>query len=128
MIHKHIPTNNKEIMKFTMFIAFAVATAATVTSNDVNHLVKESLLVCRAEVDQCALDENCTSCLMDFDPKFTIYSLESCEQLDHDMTASMGNDCNTTNTRLKDLEICIEDEVFYILTLKTVKHMCSNKF
>jgi len=99
-----------------------------VVNNNINHLVKGSLLICRSELDVCTEDVDCRNCMVGFDPKFSIYSLDGCEQLQHDMNASMSTDCNTTSIKLKDLETCIEDEVFYILTLKTVKHMCSDQY
>jgi hypothetical protein len=80
---------------------------------------------CVSEIKKCDEDNKCLACYDPFNPEFDMSSLDSCEGMQQGFQRSYAADCDTTNQNLTRLELCLADDVFFVLTLGIVKHMCS---
>ena len=81
---------------------------------------------CVQEIKKCDEDNKCLACYDPFDPEFSMASLESCEGMQQGFERSYAADCDTNNQNLTRLELCLADDVFFVLTLGIVKNMCSS--
>jgi hypothetical protein len=83
------------------------------------------LFPCVQEMIKCNDDDDCVACYDPFTPSFELSNLESCAAVEKGFELSYAADCNLSNANLTRLELCLADDLFYVLTLGSVKHMCS---
>lgn len=108
---------------------FAIGVAAATARNvcDLNTLadVRNATSVsCRGAWDECSDDPACGKCLERFTPAFDVESLAGCDEFREAFFASCDVGCDPAGKAISDLETCIADEVFYLITLGAVHNMC----
>jgi hypothetical protein len=116
------------VLKFvTMIIMYAYYGTEHDDCNATGMKQFKSIIPCAINMRLCQQDDSCNKCFNNFDSKITNGSFASCEMLDHDIRASWSCDLDYQNKNATELLECVEDEVFFLLTFETVKHMCSPK-
>jgi len=80
---------------------------------------------CVLQMKRCNEDEACRNCYDPFTPSFDLSSLDSCEDMDAAFERSYSPTCAVNDTSVQRLRLCLENDFFYVLTLGTVKEMCS---
>lgn len=81
---------------------------------------------CIEQMDKCDEDPLCLSCYEPFTLRFSLTDLESCETMHKGFESSYAEGCNATNLYLRELELCLINDAYYVLTLGTVTDMCSD--
>jgi hypothetical protein len=88
-------------------------------------ILKTLTLPCSTHWQQCEKNTTCINCFDPFQPAFTMDSFNTCDDFRTAFMDSCSSQCDTDNIQLQNLEQCVADELFYILTLGAATSFCS---
>eukprot|EP00953_Heterococcus_sp_UTEX-ZZ885_P019820 11065-Heterococcus_DN1.PRE.1 len=114
------------LVLLALIVSTGVVSAGLVDTSVAKHLPHTRLnFPCVQEMIKCNDDDACIACYDPFTPQFDLSNLDSCEGVERGFEQSYAKNCNTSNANLTRLELCLADDLFYVLTIGTVKNMCS---